>query len=325
MTSTMRALYQFLSVRCSLVSLLQATVLVIALTTEAANAQKAGEVFRDCDVCPNMVVVPPGSFMMGSDSTEEGRADNEGPQRRVTITYSFAVGVYEVTFDEWDACVRGGGCAGHQADDWDWGRGARPVIDVSWDDAWRYAEWLTERTGEEYRLLSEAEWEYVARAGTSSSRHWGETAQDQCLHANGYDALGHSEHAFDYKNPVGCRDRQASTGPVGSYHPNGFGLYDVLGNVAEWVDDCWNESHQGAATDGRPRYTGECSLRVLRGGAWIYEPRLLRSASRLRFVSDGRLHAFGFRVARTVVVSQTGARISGASLVTSRLVAPQNE
>ena len=219
-------------------------------------AQATGEVFQDCDVCPEMVVVPPGSFMMGSADSEEGRLSWEGSQHRVTIDYRFAVGVHEVTFEEWDACVPGGGCDGHEPDDEGWGRGRRPVINVSWHDAWAYADWLTERTGEEYRLLSEAEWEYVARAGTETARYWGESAQQQCQYANGYDAVAQAELGIDWMDPVGCRDRQANTAPVGSYRPNALGLYDVLGNVREWVDDCWNDSYEGAPTDGSPRYTG---------------------------------------------------------------------
>ena len=172
------------------------------------------------------------------------------------------------------------------------------MIRVSWYDAWAYADWLTERTGDEYRLLSEAEWEYVARAGTETARYWGESAQQQCQYANGYDAVAHAEHGLDF-NPVGCRDRQANTAPVGSFRPNAFGLYDVLGNVSEWVDDCWNDSYEGALTDGSPRYTGDCSLRVARGGSWLHSPDFLRSAYRTR-TPPGLRTGHGFRLARTI-------------------------
>ena len=148
-------------------------------------AQTPGRIIRDCDVCPEMVVVPPGSFMMGSPDGV-GYSD-ERPQHRVTIDYAFAVGVYEVTFEEWDACVRGGGCDGYEPDDNGYGRGRHPVINVSWDSAWRYADWLTAQTGEEYRLLSEAEWEYVARARTETERYWGDSEAEQCQYANGDD------------------------------------------------------------------------------------------------------------------------------------------
>ena len=273
-------------------------ILVWAPTTTVA-AQEVGEVFQDCDICPEMVVVPPGSFLMGSPETEERRWTTEGPQHQVNIEYSFAVGVYEVTFDEWDACVRGGGCRGYEPDDEGWGRGRRPVIQVHWEDAWRYADWLTEQTGEEYRLLTEAEWEYVARAGTRTSRYWGETDRAQCQYANGYDASAQVELQDD-REPAPCRDRQVNTAPVGSFRPNAFGLYDVLGNVFEWVDDCRNEGYEGAPRDGSPWYTGECTRRMLRGGDWESGPSLLRSALRIWNASAYRGYGLGLRVARTI-------------------------
>ena len=262
-------------------------------------AQAVGQIFRDCDVCPEMMVVPPGSFMTGSPTSEEERLGNEG-QHRVTIGYTFAVGVYEVTFEEWDGCVRAGGCAGHEPDDGGRGRGRRPEFDISWDDAWAYADWLTEQTGQEYRLPSEAEWEYVARAGTETARYWGESAQQQCQYANGYDAVAQAEYRFDW-SPVGCRDRHVNTASVGSVRPNAFGLYDVLGNVWEWVDDCWNGGYEGAPMDGSPRYTGDCSYRVLRGGSWVNRPGALRSARRLFFfAADWVPDGSGIRLARTI-------------------------
>ena len=265
----------------------------------ASVAQEVGEVFRDCNVCPDMVVVPAGSFMMGSPETEEGRDDDEGPQYRVNIEYVLAVGVYEVTFDEWDACVRRGGCEGYEPEDEGWGRGRRPVIHVSWEDAWRYADWLAEETGEDYRLLGEAEWEYVARAGTGTARYWGETVRVQCQYANGYDRSAMTEMGAE-RQSAGCRDRQVRTAPVGSYQPNGVGLHDVLGNVWEWVDDCWNGTYEDAPTDGSSWYTGDCSLRVLRGGSWLTRPEHLRSAARLWNGTGRRFRDAGFRVARTI-------------------------
>ena len=263
------------------------------------SAQAVGEVFRDCDVCPEMVVVPPGTFMMGSPDSEEGRASWEGPQHRVTIGYAFAVGVYEVTYEEWGECPYAGACDGFVPYDWvDEENGRRPVRGVGWDDAWAYADWLTDRTGEEYRLLSEAEWEYVARAGTETARYWGESAQQQCQYENGYDAFGLAEFGPS-GNPIGCRDGHARTAPVGSYRPNAFGLYDVLGNVAEWVDDCFNDSYEGAPVDGSSRHTGDCTERMIRGGSNTGEPNRLRSAVRAR--SLGRYEgSYGFRVARTI-------------------------
>ncbi|WP_420463598.1 formylglycine-generating enzyme family protein [Candidatus Palauibacter sp.] len=219
-----------------------------------------GDVFSDCSGCPQMVVVPAGTFTMGSPASEEGRRDDEGPQHSVTIGAPFAVGVYEVTFAEWDACVRTGGCGGYAPADEGWGRGNRPVINVSWDNAQTYVSWLSQQTGQRYRLLSEAEWEYVARAGSRTARYWGESESGQCRYANGDD---------DY---VSCTDGHAYTAPVGSFAPNVFGLYDVIGNVLEWTQDCSNGSHAGAPTDGSAWQSGECGSRVLRGGSWNFTP-----------------------------------------------------
>lgn len=244
-------------------------------------------VFRDCDVCPEMVVVPAGSFTMGSPAWEEDREDVGGPEHRVTIGSSFAVGVYEVMFAEWDACVGAGGCGGYRPDDEGWGRGRRPVISVSWEDARAYVQWLTGETGAGYLLLSEAEWEYVARAGTTTLRYWGDMESEQCRYANGYDLWS-------------CSDGYANTAPAGFFQPNAFGLYDVLGNVSEWTQDCWNVSYEGAPRDGTAWESGDCNQRVLRGGSWDDGPSNLRSANRHRDSAGNRHHTVGFRVGRTI-------------------------
>ena len=281
------------------------TALELLLDAEEAKASadrraalRPGTVFRDCDACPEMVVVPTGSFMMGSPASEAGRFDDEGPQHRVTIDYPLAVGVYEVTFEEWDACVRAGGCERYRPDDEGWGRGRRPAINVSWEDAQAYVEWLSSETGEEYRLLSEAEWEYVARAGTRTARHWGGSSSGQCQYANGYDGTGDAK--YDSRDPISCTDGFADTAPVGSFEPNAFGLYDVLGNVWEWTEDCWNGSYAGASTGGSPWASGDCAPRVLRGGSWGNGPDLLRSAFRFRVSAGVRYLSLGFRLARTI-------------------------
>ena len=260
-------------------ALILATAAHDARATKWPKSPAAGDVIQDCDECPEMVVVPAGSFRMGSPPSEEGRFDNEGPMRRVTISEPFAVGKYEVTFAEWDACVSAGGCKGRKPDDEGWGRGARPVINVSWGDAWSYALWLSRRTGKEYRLLSEAEWEYAARAGTSTRYSFGDRISPR--DAN-YDQI------------------EGRTLPVGSYKPNGFGLYDMHGNAWEWVEDCWNGGYTGAPSDGSAWESGACDLRVLRGGSWYYQPRDLRSAFRFWLVSGLRFGVTGFRVARTL-------------------------
>ena len=273
---------------------------VAAAAREAgAAAMEPSTVFSDCAGCPEMVVVPAGSFMMGSPGSEEGRFDDEGPRHRVTIGSPFAVGVYEVTFAEWEACVAAGGCGGYRAEDEGWGRGSRPVINVSWEDAREYVRWLSRETGEEYRLLSEAEWEYVARAGTQTARYWGEGESGQCRYGNGYDRTGDAELEIGWEAAT-CSDGYVRTAPVGLFEPNAFGLYDVLGNVLEWTQDCWNESYSGAPADGSAWSSGDCSGRVLRGGSWLDGPGFLRSASRSRDSAGLRVSYLGFRVARTI-------------------------
>ena len=251
---------------------------------EAEEARRArlrpGSVIRDCEGCPELVVVPSGSFLMGSPSGESGRYDNEGPVHRVTISRAFAVGVYEVTFGEWDACVSGGGCGGYRPDDEGWGRGHRPVINVSWVDAKAYVRWLSRETGEEYRLLSESEWEYVARGGATGPYHYGSS-------------LTSSRANYGRNN--------GGTVRVGRYVPNGFGLHDVHGNVWEWVEDCWHGDYVGAPRDGSAwTVGGDCERRVLRGGSWLNSPRGLRSAIRNWYTTGLRLSDDGFRVARTL-------------------------
>ena len=261
----------------------------VAAWTSPLAAQSPGRIFRDCDVCPEMVVVPSGSFMMG---------DSDYPQHRVTIDYTFAVGVYEVTFEEWDACVSAGGCGGYEADDEGWGRGRRPVINVSWDDAWAYADWLTDRTGEEYRLLSEAEWEYVARAGTETAHYWRESEQ-QCQYANGLDAAAAAAFESLFP-PAGCDDGEARTATVGRYLPNRFRLHDVLGNVSEWVEDCYALGVERRRSDGTAWYDGDCSRRVYRGGSWLSHRRDLRAAANRNQQAGDRRRTHGFRLARTI-------------------------
>ena len=254
-------------------------------------AMRPGRVFRDCPECPELVVVPAGSFTMGSPRSEEDRDDDEGPQHHVTIAAPFAVGKYEVTFAEWDACVAAGGCNGHRPDDEGWGRGQRPVIDVSWGDAKSYVGWLSRKTGERYRLLSEAEWEYAARAGTTGPFHFGATISTDQANYDGNLTYGSGRKGV-YRN---------KTVAVGSLSANGFGLHDVHGNVREWVGDCWHDSYAGAPRDGSAWVSGGgCDRRVLRGGSWYSNPRFLRSANRLRNVAGIRNSYVGFRVSRTL-------------------------
>jgi formylglycine-generating enzyme required for sulfatase activity len=204
---------------------------------------------------------------------EPDRDDDEGPQHTVTIAKPLAAGKYEITSDEWDACVAGGGCA-RAADD-GWGRGRRPVIRVSYEQAIGYTEWLSKKTGKPYRLLSEAEWEYAARAGSQAARFWGAMADRACEFENGADAALERQKPEGWKDEWGlhaCDDGQARTAPVGAFKPNAFGLHDILGNLSEWVEDCYNKSYEGAPTDGRAWTMADCPRRVLRGGNWSNSP-----------------------------------------------------
>ena len=259
-----------------------------------AESRRPGHVFRDCDVCPEMVVIPAGTFMMGSPASEAGRFDDEGPRHAVTLR-SFAMGVTEVTFDQWDACVRGGGCGGYRPGDEGWERGRRPVINVSWEDAQTYVRWLSESTGAAYRLPSESEWEYAARGGTTTPFHTGSTITTNQANYNGSGVWGGvyvPERRGEY--------RQRTT-PASTFAPNAFGLYDVHGNVLEWTEDCWHDDYGGAPSDGTAwTRGGNCGWRVMRGGSWNYLPRYLRSAARFRRATGPRLFIAGFRVARTL-------------------------
>jgi serine/threonine-protein kinase len=253
---------------------------------KANDARRPGRTFRDCDGCPEMVILPAGSFTMGSPASEAGRQPTEGPQHRVSIA-AFSVARHEVTYDEFELCVREKGCAntpGYTA----WGRGKRPVIDVSWSDAKQYAAWLAKKTGKPYRLPSEAEWEYAARAGTTTPFSFGTAISAQLAN---YDA------AVSYAgSPVGTK--QNKTAPVGSYPANKFGVYDMHGNVWEWVEDCWNASYSGAPADGTAWLSGNCAQHVVRGGSWDSEPQTLRSALRYYQLGTIRQNTLGFRVAR---------------------------
>lgn len=261
---------------------------------DMGKALKVGEEFRDCASCPLMVVLPEGSFMMGSPESELNRWDDESPRRRVTIQ-SFAVGVYEITYREWNICVDDGGCT-HRANDYGVLGPSHPVIDVSWHDAKEYAKWLKEKTGEDYRLLSEAEWEYMARAGTDTARYWGERSDGQCLYANGADEAAQRE--FPDWVTVGCSDGHVDLAFVGTFLENAFGVHDVLGNVYEWTEDCWNEDYEGAPRDGNSWQSGFCGVAVIRGGSWISAPGNVRSSFRLWAERSLRDIDVGLRVAR---------------------------
>jgi formylglycine-generating enzyme required for sulfatase activity len=295
------------------------------LSREKEKALKGGDTFRECkEHCPWMVVIPAGTFVMGSPDgetpvigldgkpksgplapKEEGRGNNEGPQHEVKIPRAFAAGKYTVTFDEWDECVALGGCP--QLSDSGYGRGRKPVINVSWDDAKKYVAWLSLMTGKDYRLLSEAEWEYAARAGTKTAYSFGDNyppSKTICKFANFADLSFRREVekiGLNVRTSDECDDGVGGKpAPVGKYKPNGFGLHDMHGNVYQWTADCFKEDYKDVAADGSPVTDGDCKLHVARGGAWNYAPEVLRSAYRSRSTHDYRDNNLGFRVARSV-------------------------
>jgi formylglycine-generating enzyme required for sulfatase activity len=260
------------------------------LTASAARALKPKDSFRECatasrnDYCPEMVVVAAGSFMMGTNLTENGHQPKEEPQHSVTIAEPFAVSKFEVTFAEWDACAAYGDCDPHIGDS-GFGHGQQPVINVTWDDAKHYVDWLSQMTGKPYRLLSEAEYEYAARAGTQTAYPWGDDIGKGNANCDGCSSQ------WDNKEPA----------PVGSFAANKFGLYDMLGNVWEWVEDCWHSNYAGAPADGSPWIDGgNCAFRVDRAGSWGDRPDTLRSAGRDKDATGARDAIIGFRVARTL-------------------------
>lgn len=248
------------------------------------------DLFKECKDCPQMVVVPAGSFIMGSPPTEKERSSDEGPQHRVEISQPFAVGQFAVTFEEWDACVAHGGCNGYRPGDNGWGRGRRPVINVSWNDAKAYVGWLSRKTGKSYRLLSEAEREYVARAGTNTPFWWGASITPDQANYRGSSTYGGGRKG-EYRQ---------RTLAVDSFAANPWSLYQVHGNVWEWVEDCFRDGYAGLPTDGAAMTAGGCDLRVIRGGSWYVLPQYLRAAGRYKNTPDHRINDYGLRVARTL-------------------------
>ncbi len=237
-----------------------------------------------------MVKILPGQFKLGSPASEAKRERFEGPVQDVTIGYAFEIGQYEVTFDDWDTCLAGGGCDGYRPEDQGWGRGARPVINISWNDTQTYMRWLNSVTGLNYRLPSEAEWEYAARAGTVTPFYTGRVIDPSQANFNGqFPYLAGKKGIYREK-----------TLDVGTFDPNPWGLYDVAGNVFEWTQDCWSPSHKGAPNDGSARLDGDCQFRIMKGGSWVAHAFHIRTAKRTRYTTDFRYEDYGFRLARTL-------------------------
>ncbi|MEE2745357.1 MAG: formylglycine-generating enzyme family protein, partial [Pseudomonadota bacterium] len=238
-----------------------------------------GKVFRDCSTCPEMVVIPPGKFFIGSYNGKP----RERPVQKISIEKPLAFSVYEITFDDWDSCHNTGGCL-NAVGDRGWWRGKRPVINVLLSDINQYIVWIRKKTTRHYRLPSEAEWEYAARAGSSTEYWWG----DKML--------------YGYANCRHCGSKWGgiSSAPVGSFKRNPWGLYDINGNVLEYVSDCWSNDHTGIPANGSPKTSGNCLSRVVKGGAWYYLPKVSRSASRVR--NDNRIFSYviGFRIVREI-------------------------
>lgn len=260
------------------------------LSAAEERALRPKDLFKECESCPEMVVVPAGEFTMGAPVTERSSDSDERPQHRVVFGNRFAVGRFAVTFAEWDACVAAGGCKNYRPGDRGWGRGRQPVINLWWEDARALVAWISERTGRQYRLLSEAEREYVTRAGTTTAFWWG-------------DSISTEQANYDGDFTYGCGLKgvfRQRTVPVDSFAPNAWGLYQVHGNVYEWVEDCWNSNYDGAPSDGSAWVTGNCARRVMRGGSWQFAPWHLRAASRGTVATAADFRKVGLRIGRAL-------------------------
>ena len=325
-----------------LASIISSVLVILALCSCSADQEatpavptsrfEVGQMFRDCEDCPQMVVVPAGTFRMGSLRAEQDWSveherpreytDRENPIHEVTIGQPFAVGMHEVTrgqfstFVEETAHLTGDRCETFEVSDGQYTREERvdrdwrnpgifetddhPVVCLTWDDAVAYTTWLSAKTGAHYRLLSEAEWEYVARSGTETYRFWGDDASnvEACRYANIADDT-RLPNGETWPRQFACTDGHWASSPVGDFQANNFGLYDVIGNVWEWVEDCANETYDGAPTDGSAwTESGNCANRILRGGAAHEGGGFTRSAIRGEYTRAGRMSSDGFRVAR---------------------------
>jgi formylglycine-generating enzyme required for sulfatase activity len=299
-------------------SLLAALVLTAGayflIRMQSAAPLEAGDVIRDCSVCPLMKVVPPGHFAQGSAADDPDAQPFEMPRHAVTIPQALAVGEYEVTRAQYGMFVEetqrpaAGECSTYDGEwtqhiDQDWTRvgfqqtASHPVACVSWEDARAYVAWLSKKAGHHYRLPSASEWEYAARGGGEFARPWRGDTKDACAAANVADES--ASKRFPGWNVHPCNDGFVFTAPVGAFAANSFGLNDMLGNVFEWVEDCWHDSYNGAPTNGSA-WVGstKCEERELRGGSWFTTPAFVRAPYRNRFEPGYRSSSVGFRVVR---------------------------
>jgi formylglycine-generating enzyme required for sulfatase activity len=291
----------------------------------ASGPAAARKVFQDCPECPKMIVLPPGGFVMGSPASEELRSDQEGPQHRVDIAKPFAVAIYDVTRDEyarfaketrrqsWPTCIVLTPERAEETGGADWRApayaqtGRSPAVCMGWDDVQSYIAWLNGKfrrahprnpaaKNGPYRLLTEAEWEYADRAGTTTRYYWGDDDSIACRFGNGADLAAH--RIYHGLKTADCDDGYAATSPVGSFPPNPFGLYDMAGDVFQWVADCYHPNYVGAPVDGSAWMTGDCAEHVIRGGSLGHMPRLMRSAYRFKDPPEHHSIFLGFRLAR---------------------------
>jgi formylglycine-generating enzyme required for sulfatase activity len=261
------------------------------LTPEIEQALKPKDSFKECDACPEMVVVPKGFFTMGTPITEVDRYKGEDPLHRVSFARPFAVGRFTISFDEWDACLADGGCDGNKGDDHGFGRGRMPAQGISFDAAKAYLAWLSRKVGRTYRLPSESEREYFARAGTTTPFWFGKTISPQDAAYAASTPYANGPRGVDSKGPA----------VVDSYAPNPFGLYQVHGNVWEWTEDCFNKRYtEDTPTDGAPWLEGDCTRRMVRGGIWNWSADKSRSGYRDDALASGGGNSF--RVVRTLNV-----------------------
>jgi sulfatase modifying factor 1 len=305
-------------------------ILSIVASVAACTSTAVKTVHRECRNCPDMVNVPAGTAVLGAAAADPFRNVDELPERRFVIAQSFAVSRSEITRGEFEVFVRAthreieGDCLTdrRQPGNWQLDRETtfrdpgfaqsdnHPVACVSWDDAKAYIAWLNAQTSGGYRMLTEVEWEYVARSGTgqNSTYPWGSNAADGCEFANGFDRTAETHYAdmdrSGYKtfDPMGCSDAQLNTAPVGSYAPNAFGVYDMTGNVSEWVEDCFTATHDALSSTGAPSMVeeGACPRRIAKGGSWGTLAHNLRIADRFPYVSGHRDDSIGIRVAKTL-------------------------
>ena len=248
-----------------------------AVAGQAIGAGRSPVTFRDCDICPEMLAVPAGTGLMGSPVSEATRTSDEKTQVLIDIPKPFAIGAFEVTFAEWDACVADGGCGNYRPSDVGWGRGKRPVVHVSHEDAQNYAAWLSKKTNSTYRLPTETEWEYAARAGSAGPFWFDGPLSVDTVNYHG---------TYPYNGPAG--EYRGQTVEVGSFPANPFGLHDVHGNVWEWTSDCWSNNEPGV----------DCSKRIIKGGAWRSGGWRTRAAYRQGELTAQRNLGIGFRIVR---------------------------